>query len=97
MTPDDEVEALAAPKSRSRWPALLFTAAAALLCASAFLLYTLILEENYIEHDTDAMVNHTATIGVPALTGMVLAAAAIKLSRKSCGSVAGSFTDGSWG
>jgi len=68
--------------SRSPWPTFLFTAAAALLCCSVFLLYTLILEEGYIDHDTDAMVDLTAIIGGPALAGVALAAVAVRLSRK---------------
>jgi hypothetical protein len=60
----------------------LFAVAAGLLCVSGFLLYTLVLGEEYLEHDRNAIVEESFAIGLPALAGLVVAALALRRARR---------------
>ena len=52
-----------------------------LLSVSAFLLYTLVLEEDYLGPKPELLKDSAALIGVPALAGLALVATAIRRSR----------------
>ncbi|RSM48490.1 hypothetical protein DMB66_46255 [Actinoplanes sp. ATCC 53533] len=45
--------------------------AIALVTISGFLLYTLVLEESYLEQDTNAQLETVALVGIPAVLGVV--------------------------
>jgi hypothetical protein len=49
---------------------------------SAYLLYTLVLEEDYLGPKMELLKDCAALIGAPALIGLTLAAIAVKRSRK---------------
>jgi hypothetical protein len=51
------------------------------LSCSGFLLYTLVLEEDYLGPKMELLKENTPIIGVPALIGLTLAAIAVKRSR----------------
>ncbi|WIM94073.1 hypothetical protein ACTOB_006074 [Actinoplanes oblitus] len=54
----------------------------AFLAASVFLLYTLVLEEDYLGPKVELLTDSAAPIGVPALIGLALVAIAVRRSRK---------------
>lgn len=53
----------------------------ALLSVSGFLLYTLVLEEDYLGPKMGLLKDSAGLIGVPALAGLALVAMAIRRSR----------------
>lgn len=55
--------------------------AAALVAISGFLLYTLVLEEQHLEHDLNSWLEVLALIGIPAVLGVGLGMLAIKRTR----------------
>ncbi|WP_250031120.1 hypothetical protein [Paractinoplanes maris] len=57
---------------------LLLVLAAALLGLSGFLLWTLVLDEPYLEPDLNAKVEQAVAVAVPALAGLVVARAALR-------------------
>ena len=52
--------------------------AATLVALSGFLLYTLILDEPYLEHDLNSRLDALALIGIPAILGVGLGLLAVK-------------------
>lgn len=68
-----------APRRRS---GSLFALATVLLLVSAWLLWTLVIEEGpYLERDLNAIVDTCLFVGVPALAGLVAAALAVRRAR----------------
>jgi hypothetical protein len=55
----------------------LLAAAVVLLGVSGWLLWTLVLEEEYLEPDRNAITEETLAIGLPALAGVLLVALAM--------------------
>jgi hypothetical protein len=60
----------------------LLWAGAFFLSCSGFLLYTLVLEEDYLGPKVELLKDSAGIIGVPALIGLTLAVIAVKKSRK---------------
>jgi hypothetical protein len=67
--------------SRLASPLILWAGIFFLSC-SGFLLYTLVLEEDYLGPKMELLKENAPIIGVPALIGLALAAIAVKRSRK---------------
>ncbi|MEV6346776.1 hypothetical protein [Actinoplanes sp. NPDC051851] len=56
--------------------------AALLLAVSGLLLYTLVIDEPYLGFDTDAAVETTLAVGIPALSGLAIATLALRRLRR---------------
>ena len=65
----------------TRTPGLFFSGAVFFAVVSVWLLWTLVLEETNLERDTDAIVDTTLWIAVPAIVALVLAAVGFRMSR----------------
>ncbi len=66
----------------SRPPSALSIGAAALLSLSAFLLYTLVLNEHHMGDKMTLLKDSAVMIGAPAVAGLVLVALTIVRSRR---------------
>lgn len=55
--------------------------AATLVAASGLLLYTLVLDEPYLESDLDSRLDALALIGIPAILGISLGVLVVKRAR----------------
>ena len=63
---------------------LLLTGAAIFLTCSAFLLYTLVIEEeHHVIDEVRTLIEEITIIGLPAIIGLALAAIAVNRRRKS--------------
>jgi hypothetical protein len=61
----------------------LIVCAVVLMALSGFLLYTLVLEEQFVESDLNSMLEAGAMIGIPALLAVAFGAFAIRLRGSS--------------
>ncbi len=67
---------------RSSGSRRLLAVAVAFLSLSAFLLYTLVLGEKYLEPDRNAAVEDAVAIATPAVVGLVVGVLALRRARR---------------
>jgi hypothetical protein len=77
-----KTERTAAPLAPLVPSPLLLTGSAIFLACSAFLVYTLVIEEDYVVDELATLMEDIAIIGIPAIIGLVLAAIVVNRARK---------------